>query len=483
MAKTLSSRAPMAALFILLATSACTTVGPNYAGAPAVASDAAQRQAFLRGGDANAQAPAARWWEALNDPVLTQLIDDALKNSPNVAIAEAKIAQARAGLAANKTAVLPTIGTSASAPYINIPENIVSPSADSGDRRAIKSFSTGFDASWELDLFGGTKRKIESASAKADAAEAGLADAQVALSAEVTRAYVGLRARQAMVDVLARQRMIDAEQAGFAGQRFRQGTAPEQPLNQARATLAQTDGQIATNTAEIQVLEDQIALLTGREPGALSGLLDPIVPIPAPPQSVSVGDPALLLRSRPDIRIAERQLAAANADVGARIADKFPKISFMGMLGTGGSNVGDMFNPSNLIGLVLPRITWNLFDGGRAEAQVKGAKGAYAEAEARYRQTVLAALQDAEGSLTRFGSQRIVWGKALEAQNQADRVVTLQKQRASAGTISTSDALSAERQALGARQAAINARAETTNNYVAVQKALGLGWTPRPAAN
>lgn len=472
-------RAPVAALLILLATSACTTVGPNYAGAPTIAGDATQRSAFLRAGDASAQAPVARWWETLDDPVLTQLVDDALANSPNVAIAEAKIAQARAGLAANKTAVLPTVGTSASAPYINVPANIFNPSADSGDRRAIKSFSTGFDASWELDLFGGTRRKIESADAKAAAAEAGLADAQVALSAEVTRAYIGLRARQAMVDVLTRQRTIDADQLQFASQRFQHGTAPEQPVNQARATLAQTDGQIATNGADIQVLMDQIALLTGREPGTLDARLGPSAPIPTAPANVAVGDPALMLRSRPDIRIAERQLAAANADVGARIADKFPKISFLGMLGTGGSNLGDMFDPSKLIGLVLPRITWTLFDGGRAEAQVQVAKGAYAEAEARYRQTVLAALQDAEGSLTRFGSQRIAWGKALDAQVQADRIVVLQKQRAQGGTISTSDALAAERQALQARQAAINARAEATSGYVAVQKALGLGWAPR----
>nr|WP_294847398.1 efflux transporter outer membrane subunit [uncultured Sphingomonas sp.] len=482
MAMKLPFRLRSAVLVLTLATTACTTVGPNYTGAPPVAGDASQRGAFLRAGEAVAQAPAARWWEALNDPALTTLIDDALTQSPNVAIAEAKISQARAGLAATKTAVLPTIGTSASAPYINIPENVVNPGADNGDRRDIKAFSTGFDASWELDLFGGTRRKIESASAKAEAAKAGLADAQVALSAEVARAYVGLRARQAMIAVLARQRAIDADQVQFATQRFQRGTAPEQPLNQARATLAQTEGAIGSNDAEIQVLSDQLALLTGREPGALDALLAAPTPIPVPPANVAVGDPALLLRNRPDIRIAERQLAAANADVGARVADKFPKISFMGMLGTGGSNVGDMFSPSSLIGLILPRISWTLFDGGRAEAQVQAAKGSYAEAEARYRQTVLAALQDAESALTRFGSQRINWGKALDAQQQADRIVALQKQRAQGGTISVSDALSAERQALQARAAAINARAEATNDFVAVQKALGLGWALPGAA-
>lgn len=460
---------------LLASVSACTTVGPNYTGAPETASSAAARGAFLRAAEAVPAAPVSRWWETLNDAQLTGLIDSALASSPNIAIANAKIAQARAGLAANKTANVPTVGTSASAPYINIPANLLNPESTS-DRTDIQRFSLGFDASWELDLFGGTRRKIESAEASAQAAEAGLADAQVSLSAEVARAYTGLRTRQAALGLLEQQRGIDASLVTLAQQRFNRGTAPEQPLNQARGQLSQTEGQMASTRAEITVLKDQLALLTGREPGALDAELATAAPIPTPPATVAVGDPARLLRNRPDIRIAERQLVAANADIGANMADKFPKISFTGLLGLGGGSVGDMLNPSEMLGLILPRISWTLFDGGRTDAKIDQSKGAYAEAEARYRGTVLSALTDAENSLTRFGSDRIELAKVLDAEGQAAKVVRLQQQRARAGTIGESDALNAERQRLQVSMAALNARSELTSDYIAVQKALGLGW-------
>ena len=234
-----------------------------------------------------------------------------------------------------------------------------------------------------------------------------------------------------------------------------------------RGNAPETDNELRT---------DQIALLTGLEPGALDQQLGWVSPIPMPPAQVAGGDPATMLRNRPDIRIAERQLAAANADVGASIAEKFPKVSFMGLLGLGGGSVSDMLDPSELIGLVLPRISWNLFDGGRADAKVEASRGAYAEAEAQYRATVLSALNDAENALTRFGGDRITFGKALDAQVQGARTVVLQRQRADAGTIGDSDALTAERQQIQLALAVIDAQAELSSDYVAVQKALGLGW-------
>ncbi|WP_225007329.1 MULTISPECIES: efflux transporter outer membrane subunit [Novosphingobium] len=473
--KTLLSLAPALTAGLLL--SACT-VGPDYKGPPEVAANAAARSGFLRAdGVANPDAPAAQWWTALGDPVLDQLVADALKDSPNVAIANARIAQARAGLAANKTAVLPTFNVSGAAPYINVPGGLLSTNGETGGRDSINAYNLGFDASWEVDLFGGTRRKIEAASARAEAADAGLADAQVTLSAEVARAYVALRARQQGLALLDRQAQIDDALVALAQARFTGGTAPEQPLNQMRAQRAQTEGDRAKARAETNVLLDQLAVLTGREPGALDATLTAPAPIPLPPESVAVGDPARLLRSRPDVRMAERQLAAANADVGVQIANRFPKLSFLGLLGLGGSNIGDVFDPSKIIGLALPQLKWNLFDGGRAKAQISNAKGAKAEAEANYRARVLGALQDAEGSLTRFGGQRVAFAQSAIGAAQADRAAALQNQRAAAGTIGRSEALTAQRQALQAGLATVSARADLTNSFIAVEKALGLGWT------
>lgn len=464
------------ALMASAALAGCTTVGPKYNGAPDAAPAAAARAAFLRGDAATttATAPAARWWEALGDPVLNGLIDKGLADAPDIAAANARIAQARAGLAANKTALIPTLNVSGAVPYVNVPANILGGN-DTG-RTDTTIYNVGFDSSWELDLFGGTRSKIAAAGARAEAAEASANDARVTLSAEIARAYISLRARQAVLALLDQQAAIDAQLVSLAQDRLARGTAPEQPLAQARGQAAQTEGDRAKARADITVLIDQLAVLTGQEPGALDATLATPAPLPLPPASVAVGDPASLLRNRPDIRMAERQLAAANADIGAQIAAGLPKISFMGLLGLGGTNIGDVVDPSKIIGLALPQIRWSLFDGGRNKAQVTSKRQAYAEAEANYRKTMLTALQDAEGSLTRFGSQRQVYGKALDAQAQAARGQALQQQRANAGTVSRSDALTAQRQQVQSAQAAASAAAELTTDFIAVEKALGLGW-------
>lgn len=451
----------------------CATVGPNYTGAPDAAPAASARAGFLRAPDVSAQPLNARWWESLGDPVLNQIIVDALAGSPSLAAANARVAQSRASLAASKTAVLPSVNTSFAAPYINVPGNLV---GDGGGRDEINAFNLGFDAAWEIDLFGGTRRKIEAAVARAEAAEAGVADARVTLSAEIARAYVGLRARQAMQGLQQRQVAIDRTLADLARERLNAGTASAQPVNAAEAQAFASEADLARTGAEIAVTMDQIAVLTGKEPGALDALLMPAAAIPLPPAQVAVGDPAQMLRSRPDIRAAERQLAAANADIGVQVANKFPKISFLGLLGLGGQNIGDVFDPSNIVGIALPQIKWSLFDGGRAERQVDVAKGAYAEAEARYRQAVLGALQDAEGSLARFGAQRVAFGRVLDAEQRARKTVQLQEQRLAGGTASRTDKLNAERQALQVSISAATSRAELATAFVAVEKALGLGW-------
>ncbi|WP_082356125.1 efflux transporter outer membrane subunit [Novosphingobium sp. AAP83] len=452
----------------------CTTVGPNYTAAPDAAPQAAARNRFLRAAGAMAQAPAARWWESLSDPVLSQLINDALISSPTLLTANARVAQSRASLAASKTAALPAINTSLSAPYINVPGDLLGGS--NGGRNEINAFNLGFDAAWEIDLFGGQRRKVEAATARAQASEASVADARVTLSAEIARTYVGLRARQAMQTLQGRQVRIDSVLTSLARERLQAGTASAQPVNAAEAQMFASEAELAKTGAEIVVLIDQLSVLTGKEPGALDVLLQSPLPVPLPPENVSVGDPATLLRNRPDIRAAERQLAAANADVGVQIANRFPKISFLGILGLGGQNIGDVFDPGNIVGLALPRLNWSIFDGGRAARQVDVAKGAFAEAEATYQQTVLVALQDAEGSLARFGASRVAFARHVDATQRAEKNVQLQQQRLAAGTIGRTETLNAERQSLQMAMAAAASQAELATAFVAVEKALGLGW-------
>jgi len=451
----------------------CASVGPNWHGAPVAAPDAAARTAFLRApAGVDAGAPSAHWWEALGDPVLNDLETRALAGSPDLAAAQARIAQARATLASTKSASLPTIGVGAVAGEVSLPGNVLGRNG----RLSEQVYGDDFQASWEPDLFGTTRRRVEGARYRAAAAQASAADAQVALSAQIARVYVQLRAEQVSAAVLEQQVEDDKRLLGHAQDRFAGGTIGDQDVDTARSTLAQSQSDLADARAQITAFADQLAVLSGREPGALDALVATPAPVPQIPAQVAIGDPARLLRHRPDIREAEQQLAAANADVGARIADRLPSISFTGVLGLGGTSVGNAFNPATLIALIVPQIKWNAFDGGRGAAQVRGARGARAEAEANYRSRVLSALQDAEGALTRFGAARIALGKAVEQRDSASHLAALQANRAAGGTLSRADALSADRQALRAQLNAASAQAQLTTDFVAVEKALGLGW-------
>ena len=451
----------------------CAAVGPNWHGAPAAAPDAAARGHFVRADEAVTPAPpVAQWWQALGDPVLDDLERRALAGSPDLAAARARIDSARAALSVAKAAQLPTVGVSAVAGDVSLPGALLSRNG----RLSEQVYGDDFQASWEVDLFGANRRRTESARDRAAAADASAADVAVSLSAEVARVYVELRAEQASAAVLDRQVACDEDVLRHARDRFAGGTVADQSVDSARSTLAQSKSDLSDSRARIAANADQLAVLIGQEPGALDSLIATPTPVPNVPATVAVGDPARLLRHRPDIRAAENQFAAANADLGARIADRLPTISFTGILGLGGTSVGDAFSPSTLIGLIAPQIKWNAFDGGRGAAQVRAARGALAEADATYRSKVLSALDDAEGALTRFGAARRAYGHAVEQREAAEHLAGLQAGRAAGGTLSRADVLTADRQALRAQLGTVSAQAQLTTDFIAVEKALGLGW-------
>jgi len=235
-------------------------------------------------------------------------------------------------------------------------------------------------------------------------------------------------------------------------------------------------------TAELESYLNALAALTGAAPGAVDPLLAGRAAIPLPPASVPVGDPASLIARRPDVRAAERNIAAANAQVGAVEAARLPTISFMGILGIGGPDVDDLLDLGNVSKIAMPQIQWGVLDFGRSLARLRQARSARDEAEANYRQAVLGALQDVESSLSRFGHQRRTVAALAQVAASADRSARLMRQRYDAGAASLSDALDAERQALEAERNLVAATAALTGSFVAVQKSLGLGWQMPPAS-
>ncbi len=213
-------------------------------------------------------------------------------------------------------------------------------------------------------------------------------------------------------------------------------------------------------------------------PGSLDTILAPVAAIPLPPAAVAVSDPATLLQRRPDIRAAERRLAADSARIGVARAARFPRVQLFGIIGLGGSDPSDMFDLDKVAVLAAPTLQWDLLDFGRGAARVGQAQAKRDEAEAVYRRTVLVALRDAQDALSRFGQRRMVVATLGRARIAADRTATLTRQRFDAGTVTMLEMHEADRQLIAAEQRLTSATAALSLDFIALQKALGLGWAP-----
>ncbi len=463
------------------------TVGPNYSGPPAVAGDTV-RAGFVRaGGLATAPAaPVAHWWESLNDPTLNALEVRALAASPDLAAAQARLRQARAALQLERANQAPTASATAIYAHARLPgvdlggDSNGGNSSSSGTTTNLNLYNVGFDATWEADLFGGQRRTVEAVRAEAQTAEADLADAQVSLTAEVAQAYVNLRDRQHRITLNAQSITMQEQMLALTRQRFDQGTASRLDVVRLRTQLEGTRADTVPLDAEREQYLDELATLTGQAPGALDASLATIMPVPLPPKGIALGDPAALLQRRPDIRAAERTLAAKTARIGVAEAARFPKLSLMGIVGLGGTSLSDLSDLGNFTILAAPQLSWSFLDFGRNKARVTKAEAVRDEAAAQYRSAVLTALRDAEGSLSRFRNRRLVVASLARAQLSADEAVALSQQRYRAGTTTLIDLLDTQRQQIAAQQNLSLAEAGLTGDFVAIQKALGLGWSPQP---
>lgn len=465
---------PLAAL----ALAACT-VGPDYHGAPEVAAQSVQSGAFVRApsqGVLATRAPAA-WWRSLNDPQLDALIDAALAGNLDVKMAQARLRQARSQLRGERANALPKASASAAALRMRSPDTaILGGSEGSGGRGPLDFYTVGFDASWEIDLFGGTRRAIEAASGEAEAVQADLADTQVSLAAEVASAYIDLRDEQERLALAQRTADYQQQMLTLTEQRRARGTAAEVDVERLNTQVNTTRATLVPLQVQITDSLDQLAVLTGRVPGALDVELAQPAPLPALPASVPIGDPATMLQQRPDIRAAERRLASSNAQIGEHIADYFPKVSLLGDIGFSAADPGHLIRKENFSWLGVPYLQWNVLDFGRTAASVDAAKASRDEAEARYGKTALAALKDANSALSRYGNQREHVVRLQEVQASSERSATLVRQRYTAGVSTLIDLLDAQRTEFAAQQDVVAARAELLKDFVSLQKSLGLGW-------
>ena len=469
----LKNASPLAlALGLTFLLSACT-VGPNYKGPPAVGADSA---GFVRApNEVVADGPVARWWTELNDPKLSDLVERALRVSPSIDVATARLREARASLASERAKELPTSGVSAA--YLRA-HGLTSAlgAAPAGGSADSNIYAIGFDATWEIDLFGAHRRAVEGAAAALQGSRAGLQDVQVSLTSEVAQAYVQLRDLQERVRLTAQNVEIDRRLLGLMESRRASGTASELDLARLGNQLDNTLATIGPLEAQVADQMDRLALLTGGMPGSLDAELLPASALPMPPQSVSVGDPAGLLRRRPDVASAERKLAQQTSIIGQDIAALFPKLTLLGDVGFTAPTPRSLFTGSSLTYVAAPLLQWTPFDFGRKQATIAQARAARDEAEADYRRTVLAALQDAESALNRYGKQRNTVGDFARARASAERLYELTEVRLRNGAASTTDLLDADSRRVQAQLSYQQALGQLSTDFVALQKSLGLGW-------
>jgi NodT family efflux transporter outer membrane factor (OMF) lipoprotein len=462
-------RAPLGlSLALLLPALGGCVLGPDFARPPP---PAAMGPRFVRAA-AIAPAPtaapqAAPWWRDLHDPLLDELIARAMASSPTLDVAQARVRQARASTAAARASFAPVVGTGGAAGHIRVPAAVAG-----GEPKASSAYIAGFDALWEIDVFGGRRRELEAARAERAASEAGADDARLSLSAEVARRYVELCAAGQRL-ALARRSLADQERiveltrqlegAGKVSRGEREAT--ERNLEAARLA-------VASLASDMDGDMDALAVLTGEAPGALDAILTGAGDPPLPPAEVAVGDPAAMIARRPDVRAAEQRLRAANAQIGVAEAARMPKVSLAGVIGLAGAARGDIASMDNLFALAGPALQWTPVDFGRGRAAVDQAVAGRDEADAAYRAAVLAALQDAEGALSRYGEARTALAIQARATRSARDSAGLTDQTYRAGRSSALVALAAERDQLAAEDALVRTRAELTTRFVSLQKAL-----------
>jgi len=484
--RTTTSHAPRALFLALLASLtalAGCTVGPDYRGAPDV-TGTGHANAFVRApstGITPTHAPS-QWWNTLNDAQLTALIDAALAHNQNLQAAQARLRESRAQLQQQRADALPTVSADAAALRARKPDiSSLQTSQNNTTSRGqgpLQLYTAGFDASWEADLFGGTRRAIEAASAQADAVNADLADTQVSLAAEVAQAYINLRDQQQRLALANQSAELEQQTLVLIQQRRARGVAGDADVERQTTQVENTRATLIPLDEQITESLDQLAVLTGQAPGALDHELSTPAPLPALPANVPIDDPASMLQQRPDIRAAERRLAASNAQIGERTADLFPKVTMLGFIGTNAANPGHLLRNSSFTWLGVPYLQWDVLDFGRTRSGIREAEASRDEASARYAQTVLAALQDANNALSRYGHQRESVARLQKIETSADRSATLMRQRYGAGASSMIDLLDTQRVQFSAQQNLVEGQANLLKDFVSLQKSLGLGWLP-----
>jgi outer membrane protein, multidrug efflux system len=419
-----------------------------------------------------------RYWSGFADPLLDTLVEDALAHNKDLSIATANLQAARAARRLAGFDQYPTVTLAGSYTH-NLDAQQQLPGVDQHDRE-FDTAQAGFDGLWELDLFGRVRRNVEAARADVGASAATLRDAQVSVIAEVARDYFILRGLQDQMSLTERNADNQFRTLKLTRTRLEAGRGNELDTSRAEAQWQTTLASIPTLQASIATTMYRLSVLTGRQPTALGERLTPQAPMPTLPTLSAIGTPEQLLRRRPDVRVAERRLAAATARIGVAMGDLFPKVTMVGEVGYWAPTFGDFGQRDARFFSVGPSISWAAFDLGRVRAQISSAKSQTDAALAGYEGAVLNALEDTEGALITYGRSQARREALRVAAAASDKAADLARKRFEGGLIDFLEVLDAERTALSAELLLSQSRTDTATSLVAVYKALGAGWAVSP---
>jgi outer membrane protein, multidrug efflux system len=423
--------------------------------------------------------PIEHYWTGFADATLTSLVEDALAHNKDLSAAAANLRAARASRRLAGFDQFPTVTLAASYTH-NLDSQEQLPGVDMHDRE-FDAAQAGFDGLWELDLFGRVRRSVEAARGDVGAAAATLQDARVSVIAEVARDYFILRGLQDQLALTQRNADNQFSSLKLTRNRLEAGRGNELDTSRAEAQWQTTLASIPSLQATIATTCYRLSVLTGRQPTKLSAGLAALAPMPALPPLNAIGSPEALLRRRPDVRVAERRLAASTARIGVAMGDLFPKVTLVGDVGYFAPTFGDFGQSEARSFSVGPSISWAAFDLGRVRARISSSKALTDAALASYEGAVLGALEDTEGALISYGRSQSRRDALKIAAAASDKAADLARKRFEGGLIDFLEVLDAERTALSAELLLSQSRTDAATSLIAVYKALGAGWrVPEP---
>jgi NodT family efflux transporter outer membrane factor (OMF) lipoprotein len=452
-------------------------VGPNFQ--PPKTTAPAQWSAPMAGGETNLEPSLASWWKSFNDPQLDSLVERAVRTNQDLRIAEARVREARAFYRIASSQLWPTVDAGGSYARENQSKNqpiLGSLPMPSGIPFENNVYQAGFDASWEIDVFGGNRRAVEAGKAEVAAAEFGRRNVLVTLLGEVARNYVELRGCQRRLKIATNNLKTQEEALALAQDRFKNGLTSDLDVQQAATLLANTRAAIPMLEAGIQGYIHRLGVLLGQPPEALLAELSAPAPIPSAPPIVPAGLPSELLRRRPDIQQAERRLAASTARIGVATADLFPKFSLTGVAGYESTSASDWFAGGSKFWSLGPTVQWRIFDAGRIRANIRVQDARQEQALAAYEETVLLSFEDVENSLVAYAKEQIRRRSLEDAVTSSQDSLHLANQLYGNGLASFINVLDAERSLYQAEDALVLSEKAVTQNLIGLYKALGGGW-------